>query len=156
VYIYKMFIAVGVLVVKFSGLYLKDEGNQSLLKIARSMQMDERFAITTVILDLKDVTSMTLANSDRARVHYWEREIFAIFDHPEKDAGAHLKAIKYYSVLPENSVVKDLYLLRLKRVHTGMAVLPGAENYFNDLADLLQLLNLLDLLPLLADGWRKI
>jgi hypothetical protein len=156
VYIYKMFLAVGVLVVKFSGPYLKDEGNQSLLKIARSMQMDERFAITTVILDLKDVTSMTLANSDRAGVHYWEREIFAIFDHPEKDAGAHLMAIKYYSVLPENSVVKDLYLLRLKRVHTGMAVLPGAENYFNDLADLLQLLNLLDLLPLLADGWRKI
>ena len=155
-YIYKMFLEVGVLVVKFSGRYLEDEGNRGLLKIATSMKMDERFAITTVILDLKDVTSMTLANSDRARVYYWEREIYAIFDYPEKDAGAHLKAIKYYSILPENSVVKDLYLIRLKRIHTGMAVLPGAENYFNDLADLLQLLNLLDLLPLLADGWRKI
>jgi hypothetical protein len=155
-YIYKMFLEVGVLVVKFSGRYLKDEGNQGLLKIARSMKMDERFAITTVILDLKDVTSMTLANTDRAGVQYWEREIFAIFDHPEKDAAAHLKAIKYFSVLPENSVAKDLYLGRLKRVHNSMAALPGDENYFNDLADLLQLLNLLDLQPLLADGWRKI
>jgi hypothetical protein len=156
VYMYKAFLEIGVLMVKFSGDYFKDEANEGLLNIARSMNMDEKFAITTVILDLNDVTSMTLANTDRARVYYWEREIFATFDHPEKDAAAHLQAIKYFNVLPENRALKERYLARLLKVHSGMIGVPVIDNHFNDLADLLQSLDLLELLPLLADGWREI
>jgi hypothetical protein len=155
VYVYKTFFEQGVLMVKFSGRYYKDEADQGILDIARSMKMDEKFAITTVILDLKDVTSMTLADTDRARVSYWERQIFETFSHPEKDAAAHLAAIKYFNVLPENSVVKDTYLSRLLRVHPGMKAVSVYDNHFNDLGDLLESLDLLDLLPLLVDGWRE-
>ena len=155
-YIYKTFDELGVLMVKFSGSYFKDEANQGLLNIARSMELDEKFAMTTVILDLTDVTSMTMANTDRARVYYWEREIFAAFNHPGRDAAAHLKAIKYFNVLPRDKALKDLYLLRLMKVHTGMTTVPSLKHHFDDIADLLESLNLLELMPLLADGWREI
>ena len=111
-YVYKSLFDGGVLIIKFSGNYLSDDARQSLLDIARLMNPDEIYAITTVILDLKDVTSMTLANTDKARMAYWEREIFSVIKQPKKDAAAHLSALKIFHVLPENNVVKDIFFNR--------------------------------------------
>ena len=154
-YVYKIFLEVGVLMMKFSGSYISDEADQGILDIARSMKLDEKFAITRVILDLKDVTSMTLANTDRARVSHWEDELFATFNHPGKDAGAHLAAIEIANILTENSVVRDIYLTRLAKIRSDTRVVATGGNDFNNVVDLLEYLDLLDILPLLAEGWRE-
>lgn len=155
-YVYKTFLEVGVLMMKFSGSYFADEADQGLLAIARSMGLDEKFAITTVILDLKDVTSMTLANTDRARVSHWESELFSTFNHPLKDAAAHLAAIEIVNVLPANSMVRNMFLERLARLSSNRRATPVGGKDFDDLDDLLESLDLLSLLPFLAEGWQEI
>ena len=116
--------------------------------------MDEKFAITKVILDLKDVTSMTFAQADRSRASHIETELYSIFNCPGKDPVAHLATIEVYSILPEDSVVKGIYLERLRRLSGGPRTISIGDKYlyFNDLTDLLEHLDLLDLPPLLADG----
>ena len=111
-YVYKSLFDGGVLIIKFSGNYLSDDARQSLLDIARLMNPDEIYAITTVILDLKDVTSMTMDNTDSSQSIYWQRELISVIKHPKKDAIAHMAALKIFHVLPENNVVKDIFFNR--------------------------------------------
>ena len=83
------------------------------MNVAKLITLDEKYAITTVILDLKDVTSMTMDNTDSSQSIYWQRELISVMKHPIKDAIAHLSALKIFHVLPENNVVKDIFLNRL-------------------------------------------
>ena len=151
-YDYKAYFEVGVLMMKFSGSYIEDEADQGFLTIVRSMKLDEKFAITKVIFDLKNVTSMTLANTDRSRVSHWEAELCSIYNRPGKDPVAYLATIEIYCILPDDSVVKDIYLERIAKLSSGQRITPVGGKYFNDLPDLLEHLDLLDLPPLLADG----
>ena len=155
-YSYKNFFDEGVLVTKFYGEYIADEGDKSLLDITKPMTIDERYAIKTVIWDLQDVTAMTMINTDVARVEYFENQLFKLFEHPGKDAAEHLKAIELYHVQPSNSAVDDIFRERLKRVSNTPRKLPLLDgNKPRDLPELLQSLDLLKLLPLLAGEWQK-
>ena len=154
-YVYKSLFNVGVLIIKFSGNYLSDDARQSLLDIARLMNPDEIYAINTVILDLKDVTSMTLANTDKARMAYWQREIFSVIKHPKKDVAAHLAAVKIFHVLPENNVVKDMFFKRVTKLSPEDRITEIRDDNFHNLVDVLEQLDLLDHMPLPAEGWKE-
>jgi len=156
VYCYKTFLGEGVLITKFSGEYIADEGDKSLLAISNSMGINERYAIKTVIWDLQDVTAMTMINTDVARVAHFEKELFKLFKHPSKDAAEHLKAIEIYHVQPGSSAVDDIFRERLARVSNTPRKLPLIDgNEPRDLSELLESLDLLKLLPLLAGEWQK-
>jgi hypothetical protein len=156
VYSYKTFFDEGVLITKFCGEYIADEGDKSLLAITKSMEMDERYAIKTVIWDLQDVTAMTMVNTDVARVGLFEKELFKIFKHPGKDAAEHLEAVEIYHVQPDNSAVGDIFRERLARVSNPARKIPLIDgNEPRGLSELLESLDLLKLLPLLAGEWQK-
>ena len=147
---YKTFFDEGVLITRFYGEYIADEGDKSLLAISKSMEVCESYAIKTVIWDLRDVTAMTMINTDVARVVYFEKELFKIFQHPGKDAAEHLGAIKTYYVQPRNSAVGDLFREGLARVSNTARKTPLLDgNEPRDLSELLESLDLLELLPVL-------
>ena len=155
-YRYKTFIDEGVLITKFYGEYIADEGDKSLLAISKSMKLDERYAIKKVIWDLQGVTAMTLINTDIARVTHWETELFKLFEHPGKDAAEHLKAVEIYHVQPDNSAVRDAFRERLSRVSNTTRKTPVIDGRKpRDLPELLESLNLIKLLPLLDGEWQK-
>ena len=149
-YSYNAFFDEGVLITRFYGEYIADEGDKSLLAISKSMEVCERYAIKTVIWDLRDVTAMTMINTDVARVVYFEKELLKIFQHPGKDAAEHLGAIKTYYVQPRNSAVGDLFRERLARVSNTARKTPLPDgNEPRNLSELLESLDLLELLPIL-------
>ncbi|MFT6436198.1 MAG: hypothetical protein ACJAVI_004257 [Candidatus Azotimanducaceae bacterium] len=116
---------------------------------------NEIYAINTVILDLKDVTSTTMANTDTSRVTQWQRELFSILHHPKRDAAAYIAATKLFQTLPENSVVKDAFLKMHVNLSQDHSVNQIGNNNFSDVADLLANLDISALTPLLAEGWRE-
>jgi len=154
-YAYKTLFGLGVLILKFSGNYFEDEAQEGLLNVAKLITLDEKYAITTVILDLKDVTSMTMDNTDSSRVAYWQRELISVMTHPKKDAIAHLAALKIFHVLPENNVVKDIFFNRRTKLSRDDRITRVGSNNFNNLVNVLEHLGLLALMPLLAEGWKE-
>lgn len=154
-YVYKDFIDLGVLVIKFSGGFVDDEARQSLLHIARLMSQHEILAIRTVILDLKDINSTTMGNTDTAGVSHWKRELFSVSNLPIKDIFAHIASIKVFEILPENSVAKDGYIKRTANLTRADKINSTGNSQFSDIADLLEHLDLLALMPLLAEGWKE-
>ena len=155
-YRYKVFIDEGVLITQFYGEYIADEGDISLLAISQSMELDERYAIKTVIWDLQDVTAMTLVDTDFARVALFEKELFKIFEGPGKDAAEHMKTIQIYHIQPDNSAIADIFRESLERVSTmerKTPVIDGREP--KDLPELLASLDLLKLQPLIEGEWQK-
>ena len=129
------------------------------MNVAKLITLDEKYAITTVILDLKDVTSMTMDNTDSSQVAYRQRELISVIKHPKKDAIAHMAALKIFHVLPENNVVKDIFLNRLKKLSGDDRITKRVSKIrsdnFSNLVDVLEQLDLLNLLPLLAEGWKE-
>ena len=154
-YVYKDFIDLGVLVIKFSGSFVDDEARQSVLHIARSMSQHEIQAIRTVILDLKDITSTTMANTDTAGVSHWKRELFSVSNLPIKDIAAHIASMKVFEILPENSVAKDGFIKRTAHLKRTDKINSAGNSQFSDILDLLEHLDLLTIIPLLAEGWKE-
>ena len=155
-YRYKVFFEEGVLITRFYGEYVAEEGDKSLLAICRSMTLDERLSIKTVIWDLQDVTAMGLVNTDIARVTNFERELLGMFEHLGGNAARHMKQIKIFHIQPKNDVVADIFRERLRRVAhktTKTPKIKGEEA--RALPELLESLNLLKLLPLLDGEWQK-
>ena len=69
---YKLLLDESLLVTRFFGDYAADEADQLMLRIARSLTIDEIYSLKLLIWDLKDVMSMTLQNTDVARVGHFE------------------------------------------------------------------------------------
>jgi hypothetical protein len=156
VYSYKTFFDEGVLITKFCGEYIADEGDKSLLAISASMEIEERYAIKTVIWDLQDVTAMTMINTDVARVALFEKELFKIFEGPGRDAAEHMKTIQIYHIQPDNSAIADIFRERLERVSTMKRKTPVIDvREPKDLPELLASLDLLKLQPLIEGEWQK-
>ena len=155
-YSYKTFFDEGVLVTKFYGEYIADEGDKSLLDVCKAMTIDERYAIKTVIWDLQDVTAMSIIDTDGARVGHFEKALFNLFEHPGKDAAEHLQAVEIYHIQPDDRAVGDIFRERLKRVARATRKTPLIDgNDPRGLSELLQSLDLLKLQPLLAGEWQK-
>ncbi len=155
-YRYKNFFDEGLLIVKFYGEYIAEEGDSSVLAICRSMDIDERYAIKTVIFDLQDVTAMTLVNTDVARVAHFDKELFEIFEGPGIDAAEHIKTVHVYHVQPDNSAIADIFRERLTRVSRNIRKTPLVDgNEPRGLTELLESLGLLKILPLLDREWQK-
>ena len=153
--IYKALFDEGVLFVKFHGEYVSDEGDRAMLSISRSMSLDEKYAIKKVIWDLKDVTSMTLQNTDGARLARWDRDIIRLLEHPEKDLTAYLKELELFYIEPEDSGVNKIFVERLVRIATPTRQLPRVAGLdVGNLHDLLEALGLLRLEPMLDGEWQ--
>ena len=155
-YRYKVFIDEGVLITQFYGEYIADEGDISLLAISQSMELDERYAIKTVIWDLKDVTAMSVANTDIARVTHFERELLKMFKPHRESAAQHVKRIQIFHIPPDDKAVANIFRERLERVDYDSRKTPRVEiDEPRNLPELLESLNLLKLLPLLDGEWQK-
>ncbi len=77
---YKLLLDEGLLLLRFFDEYVADEGDQALLRIVQTMAFDEIYSLKMLVWDLKDVTSMTLRNSDGARSAHFEKQLlFFIF-----------------------------------------------------------------------------
>ena len=72
---YKLMLDEGLLFARFFDDYVADEADQLMMRIAQSLSMDEIYSLKMLIWDLKDVTSMTLQNTDGARVVHFERQV---------------------------------------------------------------------------------
>ena len=155
-YCYKAFFEEGVLITRFYGEYVAEEGDKSLLAICRSMTLDERLSIKTVIWDLQDVTAMSLANTDIARATSFERELLKMFEPLVEDVAQHMNGIKIFHIPPNNSAVRDIFRERLARVSHPARKTPAIDSDKpKKLPELLESLNLLKLLPLLNGEWQK-
>ena len=155
-YSYKTFFDEGVLVTKFYGEYISDEGDKSLLDVCKAMTIDERYAIKIVIWDLQDVTAMSIIDTDHARVGHFENALFKLFEHPGKDAAEHLQAVEIYHIHPDDRAVGDIFRERIERVGRATRKTPLIDgNNPRGLSELLQSLDLLKLQPLLAGEWQK-
>ena len=154
-YCYKVFYAERVLITRFSGEYFEDEIDTSILAIVNSMTIDQRYSIDTVIWDLQNVTAMSLVNTDYARVIHFDREMFKLFDHPERDAVQRLSEVKLHYIKPEDSAVQEVFRERIERVARPGRITPKLDiGDPRTISELLDSLNLTKLLPLLNDGWQ--
>jgi len=156
VYSYKAFFEEGVLITRFYNEYIQEEGDKSLLAICRSMTIDQRLSIKTVIWDLKDVTAMSVVNTDIARVTHFERELLKMFKPHRESAAQHVKRIQVFHIPPSDKAVANIFRERLERVAHDSRKTPRIESDEpRGLPELLESLNLLKLLPLLDGEWQK-
>jgi hypothetical protein len=164
VYKYKPLFDHGVLLMTFYGDYFADEILQSYLAIVKTLKLDEAYALKILIIDLADVTSMTLHNTDAAGLGHWEKTVIKALAHPEKNSAEHLKSLQIHYVLPKDSAIREIFIERLLRI-TGTTERtktqepnnwPGIRHReignraIDDLPSLLGSLDLLQLLPLLG------
>ena len=155
-YRYKVFFEEGVLLTQFYDEYLEHEGDKSLLAICKSMTIDERHSIKTVIWDLQDVTAMTVANTDIARVAYFERELLKMFEKPGTGIAKHMSEVSIFYIQPEDSAVGVIFRERLARVARATRKTPTLDGEEpRGLPELLESLKLSKLLPSLDGEWQE-
>ena len=98
-----------------------------MLRIAQSLTIDEIYSLKMVIWDFKDVTSMTLRDSDGARSAHFEKQLLSFIarsvefskqpgsaaEHSGKDVLEFLNSLELLCVRLEDSVVRDIFAERL-------------------------------------------
>ena len=154
---YKALLDEGVVIFRFFDEYVADEGDQLQLRFTKSLTIDEIYSMKTLIWDLSDVTSMTLHDTDGARMANFNKQMMSAIEHPEKDVVAFLSNLVLYYVEPKNKQVSDVWAERLKRLKTPTRTLPymaaaDAEN----LRELLTMLGLERLSPMLDSEWQTL
>jgi hypothetical protein len=164
---YKLLLDEGVLVARFFDDYVADEADQLMLRIVQSLTMDEIYSLKLLIWDLKDVTSMTLQNTDLARVGHFEQKIVKSlvgFKQPSNTSGrstedviAFVNNLKFVCVGPGDSAVRDIFAERLDRIRVKsrkMQTLTMGDE--KNVHELLQSLGLERLKPRLEGKWQVI
>jgi|AOAMet1_07_M0_10_2_1038527.scaffolds.fasta_scaffold20385_1 hypothetical protein len=161
---YKLLLDEGLLFLRFVDEYVADEGDQGVLRIVQTMTFDEIYSLKMVIWDLKDVTSMTLRDSDGARSAYFEKQLLSFIarseefskkpgnaaEHAGKDVLEFLNSLKLLCVRPEDGVVRGIFAERLKRIASHSKDVQSLSiGEANNLHELLQSLDLLRLEPML-------
>ena len=133
--------------------------------------MDEIYSLKMLIWDLKDVTSMTLQNTDGARVVHFERQVINSVvgseqlgqqpgnapEHSAEDVIAFVNHLKIACVGPQDSVVRGIYAERLERIRVKsrkMQVVTIRDE--KNIHELLQSLGLERLQSRLEGGWQVI
>jgi len=154
---YKALLDEGVLIFRFFDEYVADEADRLMVRVLRSMTIDERYSIKIIIWDLCDVTSMTLHATDGARVANSNTQILSLLERPGKDAIALMRNLELFYLKPKNELVRDVWVERLERIKRSNRTLPsvGPADVEN-LHDLLKCLGLLKLEPMLVGVWQTI
>ncbi|MDB4102534.1 hypothetical protein N9549_00500 [Acidimicrobiales bacterium] len=154
---YKALLDEGVVIFRFFDEYAADEGAQSLLRFMKSLTIDEKYSIHTLIWDLSDVTSMTLQNTDGARMVYFNKQMLSILQHPEKDPVEFLSNFALYYINPKDQQVRDVWVERVERLKSPTRTLPSlAAADIENLCELLTMLGLERLLPMLDSEWQTL
>jgi len=154
---YKALLDEGVVIFRFFDEYVTDEGDQLLLRFIKLLTIDEIYSVKTMIWDLSDVTSMTLHNTDGARMANFNKQMMSAIEHPEKDVVAFLSNLVLYYVKPKNKQVRDVWVERLERLKTPTRTLPSmAAADVENLHELLTMLGLVRLSPMLDCEWQTI
>lgn len=168
---YKLMLDEGLLFARFFDDYVADEADQLMMRIAQSLSMDEIYSLKMLIWDLKDVTSMTLQNTDGARVVHFERQVINsvvgseqlgqqpgnALEHSAEDVIAFVNNLKIACVGPQDSVVRGIYAERLERMRIKsrkMQVVTIRDE--KNIHELLQSLGLERLQSRLEGGWQVI
>ena len=168
---YKLLFDEGLLFARFFADYVADEADQLMLRIVQSLTVDEIFSLKILFWDLKDVTSMTLQNTDGARsVHYEKQIVNSVVrskkfgqqpgsapGHSAEDVLAFVNNLKIFCIGPEDSVVRGIYAERLERLKIKsrkMQVLTMRDE--KNMHELLQSLGLERLEPRLEGEWQVI
>ncbi len=154
---YKALLDEGVVIFRFFGDYVADEGDQLLQRFIKLLTIDEIYSIKTMIWDLSDVTSMTLHNTDRARMANFNKQLVSAIEHPEKNVDAFLSNLVLYYVKSKNKRVREIWVERLERLKTPTRTLPSmAAADVENLHELLKQLGLLRLAPMLDCEWQTV
>jgi len=157
---YKTLLDDGVVIFRFFDEYVADEGAQLLLRLLKSLTIDEIYSIKTVIWDLSDVTSMTLHNTDGAREAHNDRQLMSILERPEKDVVEFLSNLAIHYVKPKNQQVREVWDERLARfkqpTRTQPSITKIAAADVENLRELLTMLGLERLSPMLDSEWQTL
>ena len=154
---YKALLDEGVVIFRFFDEYVTDEGDQLLLRFIKSLTIDEIYSMKIMIWDLSDVTSMTLHDTDGARMAKFNNQTMSAIEHPEKDVVAFLSNLVLYYIKPKSKQVRDVWVERLERLKTPTRTLPSmAASDVENLHELLTMLGLVRLLPMLDREWQTI
>lgn len=164
---YKLLLDEGFLFARFFDDYVADEADQLMLRIAQSLTIDEIYSLKMLIWDLKDVTSMTLQNTDAARgTHFEKKMVRAVLGsklpgdnsgHSTEDVIEFFNSLKAMYVPPEDSVVRAIYAERLERLRTKsrkLQLLTMVDE--KNMHELLKTLGLERLKPRLEGEWEVI
>ena len=154
---YKALLDEGVVIFRFFDEYVADEGDQLQLRFTKSLTIDEIYSMKTLIWDLSDVTSMTLHDTDVARMANFNKQMVSAIEHPEKDVVAFLSNLVLYYIKPKSKQVRDVWVERLERLKTPTRTLPSmAATDVENLHELLTMLGLVRLSPMLDREWQTI
>ena len=154
---YKALLDEGVVIFRFFDEYVADEGDQLLLRFIKSLTIDEIYSMKIMIWDLSDVTSMTLHDTDGARMANFNKQMMSAIEHPEKDVVAFLSNLGLYYVKPKSKQVSDVWVERLERLKTPTRTLPSmAATDVENFHELLTMLGLVRLSPMLDREWQTI
>jgi len=168
---YKLLLDEGLLLLRFFDEYVGDEGDQAVLRIVQTMAFDEIYSLKMVIYDLKNVTSMTLRDTDSARSAHFEKQLLSFIarsiefskqpgnaaEHSGKDVLEFLNSLELLCVRPEDSVIRGIFAERLERIASQPKKLQSLSiGDANNLHELLQSLDLLRLEPMLEGEWLVI
>ena len=130
------------LYMKFGGEYRGAEIDEALLQIAEELDIETRYKVRLQIYDLRDVLSVDLSDSDRARVRIFERRLLNVFSHPIKDALSHLNSIKRTCIRPIDPEVAAQWDERIRRLKVGHEAIEEPLSEHSDLAGALEHLGL--------------
>ncbi len=147
----------GVAIFRFFGEYVGSEADRTMLKFIDALSLDEVYSFNLIIWDLSDVDSMTLHDTDGARVAQFNEEVFRKLQYPGRDAGLLLSNLTVLHIPPKDTKVKEIWLERLDRISIQPRIVPHVQSSkAENLPGLLRSLNLQRLIPMLKREWRPL
>ncbi len=126
----------GIGYLKISGAYLGAGADDALLRVLENISAAGFMLLKYVIVDLYDVDSMTLADSDVARRAHWEKRLFAALEQKGEGALKTAADLKPIVITPGDENVRATYMERLRRQPSVGA--PGMKTARGDIHATLQ------------------
>ncbi|HIG42291.1 MAG TPA: hypothetical protein EYQ14_17385 [Gammaproteobacteria bacterium] len=102
--------------IKFTESYSRAEGDNAVLETLRCLGAKKSYLLSAMIFDLRNVTAVDLYDTDRSRLNRFESMLLNFLSIPGRDPLTHFKAVRLYSILPQDEELEAVYRERLSRL----------------------------------------
>ena len=126
-YRYKVFPEHRLVFIYFFGDYIGAEGDRAIWEVLNIEGVEVVAQIRSVIFDLRNIESITLKDTDVARVMHFEKQLLDFFEKLGQDSMSIVKNVQIYAIEPAEPRLKDLFLERLARMNISQRITLNTE-----------------------------
>ena len=141
------------LLIQHYGEYIGAEGDGAILDVISSFSRDEKDLdyVKFIVFDLSRITKISLNDSDRARIHIFEKNLLKLITQKGGVSATIFREVRIIHILPEDLGCRETYLERVRRGARNSRTLDTSETSVENTADAARKVHLVSL-PNLLNG----